>query len=70
MRTRGSIKRDLWEVQEGEERKYTGAERKVYLCSSRARGLLKGISFFIRLIGLEGLSIYNTELENSYDNIL
>jgi hypothetical protein len=44
---------------------------KVYSCFfARARDLLKCNSFFLLLIGLEGNSLYNTVLENSYDNIL
>jgi hypothetical protein len=38
---------------------------------SRARGVSKVYLFFLLLIGFKGLSsIYNTVLDNSYDNIL
>jgi hypothetical protein len=50
----------------------------VYYCFSKSillflrgrAGLTKDISFFLLLIGLEGCIVYNTVLENSYDNIL
>jgi hypothetical protein len=42
---------------------------KVYSCFSRARGLTIYL-FFLLIIGFKGCIVYNTVLENLYDNIL
>jgi hypothetical protein len=47
IRTRGRIKNIVKEAREGDKHGYTGAERKVYSCFSRARDLLYVISFFL-----------------------
>jgi hypothetical protein len=67
----GRIKRVPCGSKGGLKRGYTGAKRKVYSCFfARARDLLSVTLFFLILIGFKGCSLYNTVLENLYDNIL
>jgi hypothetical protein len=56
-----STKRDLGEVK-GEGTGVYCCFAKVYLCFSRARDLLKDISFFFKLIGFKELRMVTTRL--------
>jgi hypothetical protein len=61
-----------WDVGAG-KKGIVGTKWKVYSCSSRARDLTKHISFFIRLIGLEGYSIltlgYRTHMTIYFEHL-